>query len=420
MDKEKDRERKRNNKLTKERTEPEGRKGKRSRSEERERIRKYRESRTAEEIVDDREKDRERKGRQAVKEQKGANYDEREANRQRIARIRAMQTDEEKKAECEALKARMLAVRARQTTEEKELEKEKAKEGMTILRENKTSEEEEIELKNNRERIESLRKTRNEEDIDYDKIIDRQRRQKQRNIQTGKEHLLGNLEAKKGMRVLRQYGRLTTFSHRDSISRGKEDDDLSEWKKYFDKSQYHSEKLMQNQPDIVTRLNAKSRLEKEKEIQRKEKEKETANHGEWHYNGEMDEYEWTGENEPEYYQEPLNNEALTDAEKLISKEAEERWMNAAIEERKQQRREKRQKKDKERKEAMEKPVNPLPARELCQYEKIREGIIKERQEAMAKCNFFENLLESKKEMGFYGKTGETKVSKSGDESEKLK
>ena len=148
------------------------------------------------------------------------------------------------------------------------------------------------------------------------------------------------------MRVLRQYGPLTTFSHRDSTSRGKEDDDLSEWKKYFDKSKQHSEKLMQNQPDIVTRLNAKTRLEKEKEIQRKEKE--TANHGEWHYNGEMDEYEWTGENEPEYYQEPLINEELTDAEKLISKEAEERWMNAAIEERKQQRREKRQQKDKER------------------------------------------------------------------------
>ena len=36
----------------------------------------------------------------------------------------------------------------------------------------------------------------------------------------------------------------------------------SEWKKFVDKSQHHSEKLMQNQPDIVTRLNAKSRLEK--------------------------------------------------------------------------------------------------------------------------------------------------------------
>ena len=136
---------------------------------------------------------------------------------------------------------------------------------------------------------------------------------------------------------------------------------------------------MQNQPDIVTRLNEKNRVEKEKEIQRREKEKEEAANGEWHYNGEMDEWEWTGENEPEYYEEPLINEALTDAERQVCKEAEERWMNAAIEERKQQRREKKKEKDKERKEAMGKPVNPLPAREMCQYEKIRESIIKERE-----------------------------------------
>ena len=59
-------------------------------------------------------------------------------------------------------------------------------------------------------------------------------------------------------------------------------------------------------------------------------------------------------------------------------------------------------KDKERKEAMGKPVNPLPAREMCQYEKIRESIIKEREEAMANCNFFEDLLDAKRKMGFFG------------------
>ena len=90
------------------------------------------------------------------------------------------------------------------------------------------------------------------------------------------------------------------------------------------------------------------------------------------------------------------NEELTDAERKICKEAEERWLKAAIEERKQQNKENRQKKNKERKEAMDKPVNPLPTREMCQYEKIREGIIKEREEAMNKCNFFKNLLDAKK------------------------
>jgi hypothetical protein len=157
---------------------------------------------------------------------------------------------------------------------------------------------------------------------------------------------LDKLRAKKGMRLLRQHGRLIQFSHRDIISRRMKDDDLSEWKKFWDKSQQHSVKLMQNQPDIVTRLNEKNRVEKIKEVQRREKEKEEAENGEWHYNGEMDEWEWTGENETEYYEEPLINEALTDAERQMCKEAEERWMNAAIEERKQQRREKRNEKDK--------------------------------------------------------------------------
>ena len=272
-----------------------------------------------------------------------------------------------------------MAVRARKIPEEIDLEKETARERMAAIRERRTL-----------------------EDDDYEKIVDKKRKRNKRKNQSGKEHLLENLKAKNGMRLLREHGRLIEFSHRDTISKRMKDDDLSEWQKFCDKSQQHSAKLLQNQPDIVKRLNEKNRVEKEKEIQRREKE-EAAN-GEWHYNGEMDEWEWTGENEPEYYEEPLINEALTDAERQVCKEAEERWMNAAIEERKQQRREKKKEKDKERKEAMGKPVNPLPARKMCQYEKIQESIIKEREEAMANCNFYEDLLDANRKMGFFGET----------------
>ena len=48
---------------------------------------------------------------------------------------------------------------------------------------------------------------------------------------------------------------------------------------------------------------------------------------------------------------------------------------------------------------MNKPLDPLPERELCKYEKIREEIIRERMEAMNKCNFFKDLNEMKSEMG---------------------
>ena len=47
------------------------------------------------------------------------------------------------------------------------------------------------------------------------------------------------------------------------------------------------------------------------------------------------------------------------------------------------------------------PIDPLPERELCQYEKIRDDIIREREEAMAKCKYFDDLQSFKKEIGFY-------------------
>ena len=51
------------------------------------------------------------------------------------------------------------------------------------------------------------------------------------------------------------------------------------------------------------------------------------------------------------------------------------------------------------KKALEKPLSPLPKRDLCEYEKIREQIVKERDEYMAKYNFYENLEKAKKDMG---------------------
>ena len=44
------------------------------------------------------------------------------------------------------------------------------------------------------------------------------------------------------------------------------------------------------------------------------------------------------------------------------------------------------------------PALPLLAQEMCKYEQIREDIINERNEAMAQCKFFEDLLEAKNEM----------------------
>ena len=66
----------------------------------------------------------------------------------------------------------------------------------------------------------------------------------------------------------------------------------------------------------------------------------------------------------------------------------------------------RQQKHRERKDAMNVPIAPFPEREMCLYEKIREDNIKERMNAMEKCNFFDDLMDMKNNLGFYKeKTG---------------
>ena len=46
---------------------------------------------------------------------------------------------------------------------------------------------------------------------------------------------------------------------------------------------------------------------------------------------------------------------------------------------------------------MKVPLDPLPDRQLCEYEKIREDIIEERRLAMEQCK---DLKNTKKEIGF--------------------
>ena len=61
--------------------------------------------------------------------------------------------------------------------------------------------------------------------------------------------------------------------------------------------------------------------------------------------------------------------------------------------------EKRKEKELERKAAMSIPVAPLPEKELCAYERLRENNIKEREAAMAECEYFDSLKCMKEEMG---------------------
>ena len=68
--------------------------------------------------------------------------------------------------------------------------------------------------------------------------------------------------------------------------------------------------------------------------------------------------------------------------------------------RKEKAREKRKQKEEELKAAMQHPVPPLPEKEMCEYEKLRENNIKEREKAMEEAGYFEDLHNYKRKIGF--------------------
>ena len=48
---------------------------------------------------------------------------------------------------------------------------------------------------------------------------------------------------------------------------------------------------------------------------------------------------------------------------------------------------------------MSKPIDPFPETEISEYEKLRMKNIKEREDAMAKSGFFDDLIRYKKKIG---------------------
>ena len=114
---------------------------------------------------------------------------------------------------------------------------------MVTLRQSRTVGEKEKESEEAKVRMATQRKLKNEEDYDYDKIIKKQRIGRTRTSYSGRDHLIENLKAKKGMRLLKSYGPLKCFSNRNTIPKFRKGDDLFEWKKFISKSQQHSLEL---------------------------------------------------------------------------------------------------------------------------------------------------------------------------------
>ena len=128
----------------------------------------------------------------------------------------------------------MMGVRATRTIKNKAEKNEKAKERMIDVRVRQTVEEREEENKKSRERMEMLETEKSTEVCAYERIVKRQKIRITRKGLSGKEHLEGNLTARKGMRLLNSDGRLRKFASREAGTKGaRKRDELVEWKRYM-------------------------------------------------------------------------------------------------------------------------------------------------------------------------------------------
>ena len=330
-----------------------------------------------------RSKEREKKQNAREKRSKEQVEKEREASRRSMKLLREsrdeVHTLEENKIEDKDWYAKIME-RAKVTMKEK-----RAKQNQD------EKEEEKIDL---RLRVRNLRANKTEEEKEYGKLCKKHKMRESRAQRSGKDHLLENLRAKKGMKLLKEKGRLRDFESRATDN----DTEMLDWKDFMKKGKAFSDLITKAKPDLVERLNQEIREEKEKDRKRKEEEKKEEKEDQWHYIAEYDDYVWVGEGEPDYG-DSFSYSPLNEDEKKLQREAERKECEDFIEERKKNLKEKRRLKQIERKEAMAIALDPLPERELCPYEKLREDIIKEREKAMVESGFFEDLLKTKRDMG---------------------
>ena len=151
--------------------------------------------------------------------------------------------------------------------------------------------------------------------------------------------------------------------------------ELSDFMNFKRRGITYSDFLDKAKPDIVERLNQEIREKKERERKRKVEEKKNEKDGQWNYDGESGEYYWTGDTEQDHG-ETFVNSPPTEEEKQIQREAEQQEYDWFVEESANKQKEKRKQKDMENKKAMATPIDPLPERELCAYEKLREILFK--------------------------------------------
>ena len=366
-----------------------------------------------------RSKSRERERKRIAREKRSLadKLNEQEKNKERMKKLRLERNEEDKLDDQKKAKEGMERMRSERTEEEKLDDQEKAKEGMKKVRSGRT-EEEIVEIKaksrdwtafcrslevqwKKEENLEAKERMRNmrarkgdaKKELEFVKIVKKHEMRRSRKMRDGKEHLQDNLKSKRGMQLMKDKGNLKEFARRN----GGKSDEMRDWELYYKGCKNNADNLAEKRPDIVQVLNEKIREEKEKERKRKQQVEEGG--GDWLYSGEMVEYDWIGNGKPQFEEDGFEYKTLTKEELAEIRKQEDLQYKAILKARKEELNEKRREKRQEEKDLLKAPLDPLPVRPLCEYEELREKNIKEREEAMAKSGFFDNLTSYKKEIG---------------------
>ena len=194
---------------------------KRSRSEEREKKQKAREKRSKEQVEKDREASR--RSMKVLRESRNEGHaleENKIEDKDWYAKL------------MEQAKVTMKEKRAKQTQDEKEDDK--------------------IDL---RLRVRNMRANETEEEKEYGKLYQKHKKRESRAQRSGKEHLLENLRAKKGMKLLKEKGRLRDFERRAT----KNNTEMSDWKDFMKKGKTFSDLISKAKPEFVERLNQEIR-----------------------------------------------------------------------------------------------------------------------------------------------------------------
>ena len=237
------------------------------------------------------------------------------------------------------------------------------------------------------------------EELEYERIASAVRMLKLRKKRTRKEHLLDKMKAQKGMRILKEEGRVKVYRERES--RGS--DKMTLWRKFSLNNAERKLVLAKRNPEMakkleleeeMKRIEAKREREKREEELKLRKEKRLRDGGIWEYDFLCGEYYWDGEGPPilehnddqdDPYTEEENRDCLRRAEAALEKAYEDEKRKKR-EERAELKRAWRQ----QQKEKLQEPINIEQSDIASAYEKLRDQNMKEREEAMKESGLFDD------------------------------